>query len=166
MAKPNYVYLTGVGKWMHKLFEPDEFRGQRFWAFDLYLDPKALDTFKALKTQKKIKVNDEGMYVTLRRNVAKPWKLRVGESPEFDPPTVTLPDGSKWDSEVQGGLLGNGSKVTAKLEVYPVGDGIGTRLVGVRVDEPVLYLAPLADAGLGKDNPIQNVKIDEDTIPF
>lgn len=152
--KTKTIYLSGKGKWFHKLFKFDEFRGNKFWAFDLYLDPASLATFKSLGVLNKIKENDDGKYVTLRRNVMKKWKLKAGESPEFDPPDVTDADGNEWDAD-EHGIIGNDSAATAKLELYQTVNGPGIRLDAVRIDELVEY---------NPDAPAPEVK--EEAPPF
>jgi hypothetical protein len=138
--KQKTIYLSGKGKWFHKLFNFDEFRGNRFWAFDLYPDPASLETFKKLGVLNKLKENDEGKYVTLRRNVLKKWKLKPDENPEFEPPEVTNADGEEWGEDM--GIIGNGSAVTAKLEHFETANGPAIRLNAVRIDDLVEYIRP------------------------
>lgn len=143
MAKANVVYMSGIGKWMHRLFEADEFRGNKTWNMVLYPDFKAWDTYKQYGLQQKKKEDEDGKFITLKRSVRKPWAVKAGESPEFDPPTVTDADGNDWGDR---GIIGNGSHVTAKLEVYQTANGPGTRLLGVRIDTWTKYEMPKDDA--------------------
>lgn len=149
MNKTKYVYLSGKGAWMHRLFELDDFRGTKSWNMTLYLDPKSWQTFKAEGLQNKVKEDDEGKFISLRRPLVKPWKARPGEPSEFEAPIVRMSDGDLWDDN--GPLLGNGSKVTVKLEVFNTRLGKGSRLAEVRVDELVEYVKP-EDSGEAADN--------------
>lgn len=104
----------------------------------LYPDPKSFKEFSRVGLQQKRKKDDEGEFVTFRRNLLKPWKLKVGESPEFTPPKVTDEFGGDWPwSDKQ---IGNGSEVTVKLEVYQTDNGPGARIEGVRVDRWIEYV--------------------------
>lgn len=142
MAKTQTLYLSGKGFWLHRLFEPDDFKGQQFWSMKLYLDPASMKAFKAAQLNNRIKKDEEGESVTFRRYVKKKWKLKANESPEFAPPRVVDSDGNLWADR---GLIGNGSAVTAKLEVYQTRVGPGTRLEEVRVDNWIEYNPDGAD---------------------
>ena len=137
MAK--FIYFSGKGKWMHRLFEPDEYKGNRFWSFNLYLDPKSMKAFKESGLSNKVKEDEDGKFIKLRRNVNKPWKLKPGEAAEFTPPAIADPEGKDWPEDK---LLGNGSAVTAKLELYETSKGRGGRLEAIRVDNWVEYDRP------------------------
>ena len=149
-----HVYLSGKGFWLHRLFEQDEFKGNRFWSMRLYPDPKSLTTFKSLELNNHVKKDDEGTYITLRRPVDKKWAVKPGESKEFDPPKVRDKDGENWNDR---GLIGNGSHVTVKLEVYSTPKGNGSRIDEVRIDEWVKYENPDAPS---------NVNVGADIAPF
>jgi hypothetical protein len=133
------VYLSGKGAWLHHLFELDEFRGQKNWSATIYLDPKSTELFKELGLQQRVRENDEGKFVVFKRPEMKKWKVRDGESQAFDPPRVTDVDGNLWPTDR---LIGNGSAITVKLDVYNTVNGKGARLDGVRVDEWVEYKRP------------------------
>lgn len=139
MKKANYIYLSGKGFWLHRLFEADEYRGNTFWSMRLYPDPKSWELFYASNLMQKIKEDEEGKFVTLRRYTEKPWKLRAGEDPAFSPPRVTDKDGAEWGTD---NLIGNGSGVTVKLEIYKAKDANGARIEGVRVDNWIEYEPP------------------------
>lgn len=136
LAKSKVIYISGKGKWMHRLFGADEFRGNRTWNMSLYPDFKGWDTFKQYGLQQKKKEDEDGKFITVKRSVLKPWSVKSGESPEFDPPTISDSDGDDWGDR---GVIGNGSAVTTKLEVYETKNGPGVRLLGVRVDDWVKY---------------------------
>jgi len=137
-TKSKIIYLSGIANWAHRLFDFDEYRGKKFWSLSLLPDPASVNIIKKHMPSKKLKVNkDDGtVSVTLRRNVDKPWKLKPGEDPEFTPPVIIDKDGNEWNDR---GIIGNGSEVTVKLEVYQTPNGEGSRIESVRVDDWVKY---------------------------
>lgn len=152
----NYIYLSGKGAWMHRLFEPEEYLGKTSWSMKIYPDPKSMKVFNETKLflQRK-KEDDEGVGVTFKRGVKKPWKLKKGEGEDFEPPVVLDKEGRPWPAEK---LLGNGSEVTIKLEVYQTAKGKSARLDSVRVDKWVEYVPP--DEGNSGEDP------DDEISPF
>lgn len=140
-------YFSGTAKWA-KLKNPDKF-GK--WSINLYVDADTRKAIRATGSKLTAKEDDDGFFYTFGRKTRASWG-------EVNPPTVVLADGTPFD-----GLIGNGSKVTVKIEVYDFKAGVdaqgnayaagkGTRLVGVRVDELVVYqkpeeTAPTASAG-------------------
>lgn len=112
--------------------EPDEFNGEKKWKIDLFMDKGELAEFKKSGLKLKIKENDDGAkFVTFNRPVLKEIK---GELKEFEPPKLFDKDHAPLDC-----LVGNGSKVTVKVESYNTVMGPGHRLLAVRVDELVPY---------------------------
>ena len=158
MAKSQTMYLTGKGAWFHKLFEPDDYQGVEKWKFNFYPDARSMEKFKALGTTKKIKNDDIGEYVILDRPVDKPWPVKDGENPQFDPPRITDADGEEWPSDM---IIGNGSSVTIKISPYQfkfkAKVGTAVRLEAVRVDEWVEYVPP-------KDTSTQTVSESPKTV--
>lgn len=149
----NTIYISGKGFWLHRLFEFDEFRGTRSWNMKIYPDPKSMRIIEAAKLQQKQKKDDEGISISLKRRVDKPWALKKGEAKEFAPPVVTDKDGRPWPTDK---MLGNGSEVTAKVEVYTTKGGlVGARLEAVRVDAWVEYVPPV-DADYDNDEEVGN----------
>lgn len=134
-----YIYLSGKAAWAHRLFETDNYLGKEFWSITLYPDPKSLRTFDAAKLLQRKKEDDEGVKVQFKRQTKKPWKLKAGEKANFEPPAVVDADGSPWPSDK---LIGNGSEVTLKLEIYNTMKGKSSRLESVRVDNWVEYNSP------------------------
>ena len=167
MAKPKHIYLTGKGSWFHKLFEPDEYLGDKRWKISFYPDPKSMEKFKELKTVNRFKTDKDGTYVVLSRPVDKPWQIKDGESPEFDPPRVTDSEGNLWPDDK---IIGNGSEVTVKLEVYNYSykgrSGTAARLEAVRVDDWVEYQKPDETAPTPPAAPANTQAFVDDTIPF
>lgn len=128
-----YEYFTGPCKWA-KLSTPDEFRGEKKWKLNLYLDKTTKSQLKKSGLQLKIREDEDGEYITLTRPVQKEFDDGVKD---FEPPKILDKEHNPLDV-----LLGNGSKVTAKVLVYDSAMGKGHRLEAVRVDDLVEYTAP------------------------
>jgi len=130
-------YFSGTCQWA-KLKEPDEFNGEKKWKIDLFMDKGELAEYKKSGLKLKIKEDDGGnKFVTFNRPVLKEIK---GELKEFEPPKLFDKDHTPIDV-----LVGNGSKVTVKVESYDTKMGTGHRLLAVRVDELVEYSKPTTD---------------------
>lgn len=135
-SKTEYVYLQGKAKWA-RLQTPDPWGN---WKITLYLTPDSYNQMSALKNEgvkNIIKKDEDGYHVTLRRPVNKEMR---GKLQGFAPPEVINPDGTP----LRDVLIGNGSDVTVKLEVYshktPSGGyAKAARLQGVRVDNLVPF---------------------------
>ena len=126
-------FFTGTVKWA-KVFKPDE-KFEPQYSLQLFLDDDGWATWKASGLGGKVKEDEDGKYVTFRRKVAGPsWE------PVLGPPKVTSADGKPFE-----GLIGNGSTLTVKVDVYDTAKGKGHRLEGVRVDELVVYEKPTED---------------------
>lgn len=127
-------YFSGKAKWAKVYdFHIDPEYGHR--SIDVYLDDKSLDLFKNSGSQLKLREDDEGKYVSFRRDHMKVIK---GEEVVFGPPTVLDSEGTPMTA-----LIGNGSDVVVKVTMYDYNykgkAGVGTRLDGVRVDNLVEY---------------------------
>jgi hypothetical protein len=150
------VKYTGISKWaklfprnVNKGYEGDD-RGP-FASLDFsFDDPADAKAFKAEKTKKEFKDDDENgrSYVNLRRYVENnQWPVFGGY------PKVADKDNNKWSDDV---LIGNGSKVTVWVQIYETKSGRkGTRLEAVRVEDLVPFIK---EDGVGS-NP-------ESEIPF
>lgn len=125
-----FYFFTGPCKWA-MLDKMDE--EYRCYKIDVYLDKENLKKFYDSGLQLKIRSDDEGDYVTFRRKVdsllegqqEKPKKL-INQEGEYVP----------FDA-----LVGNGSIVTAKVDVYNLKKikGTGHRLEAVAVESLVPY---------------------------
>ena len=127
----NQYYISGTANWA-RLREDnmDEYGGKQFYSMVLELDEASEILLKESGSRLKVARNEANKYqVKLRRN-------HVNEAiPEFGgPPEVIDNTGAPFS-----GLIGNGSKVTAKIVVYDTKMGKGTRLEKVRVDDLVVY---------------------------
>lgn len=125
-------YFTGTAKWA-KIAEPDkEFQK---YSIDVYLDDANLAKFQESGAQLKLRGHEsDGTYVTFSRPMARIG--RDGEVKQFGPPELLNADGEPYP---KGTLIGNGSKVTVKVDVFDTPKGKGTRLEAIRVDDLVEY---------------------------
>lgn len=132
MAKQ--VYLQGKAKWA-RLGRPDEWGNYKI---NLYLNNESVEKFRNLGTKNVLKKDEDGYFCTLRRPESK---LMRGKVVGLAPPTVVDKDGMPMRDV----MLGNGSDVTVKLdlyEYYPPGSkekAKAMRMSGVRVDNLVPY---------------------------
>lgn len=137
MAKTEYVYLQGKAKWA-RLAQPDPWGN---WKITLYLTPDSYNKMNELKMEgvkNTIRKDEDGYHVVLRRPQQKMMK---GKVIGLAPPEVINPD----QTPLRDMLIGNGSDVTVKLEVYEHGTPSGgkakaARLMGVRVDNLVPFV--------------------------
>lgn len=123
-----YFFLTGTAKWC-KLDQPDAKYG--FYGLNLYLDKSGMEKFRESGLRLEIKKDDEGEFIRLRRD---PEKLREGDDPK--PKKLIFEDGEYKPFTK---LIGNGSFVTAKVQVYDSKKGPGHRLDAVAVETLVPY---------------------------
>jgi hypothetical protein len=130
------VYVKGTAKWciMHA---PDSWG---YYKMTLYPDSPSLERIRELQSaglKNVLKKDEDGYNVTFRRPQNK---MMRGKLVAFTPPEVLGPDGKTPLSA----LVGNGSEVTVKLEVYPHstpggGKAVAARLAAVKVDNLVPY---------------------------
>jgi hypothetical protein len=116
------IYLSGIAKWA-KIFKPDD--KYHNYSVNLALDADSQKRFdqSGLRLRPKKDEQDGITYVRFRR----------GE--EDGPPIVVDSKGDKSTN-----LIGNGSKVTVRVEVYDTKTfGKGHRLMAVRVDDLIPY---------------------------
>lgn len=138
------IYVSGTAEWA-QVKRPNKFGN---WSINVYADKATRKSLKELGLRANPKEGNEeygdGWFLTFRRPTSAMWK---GVQTDLAPPKVVLADGTEFD-----GLIGNGSKVTVKLEVYEYKGGTdakglsyeggkAARLVSVRIDELVEYVA-------------------------
>ena len=128
----SYHYFPGIAKWV-KAKTPDDKYGT--YTMSLYIDKATLKEMNKVGFNPKIKMDDDGMFVTLRRHHEKMIK---GEPVVFGPPAIKLNNNGTLEDFT--GYVGNGSKVVAKMEIYDAGDTKGSRWSALRVDELVEYV--------------------------
>ena len=123
-----HYYFAGTCKWA-QVYKVDE--KYRNWKIDLYLDEDSQALFTESGMTSKLKSDDDGLFITLRR---RDQQLMGKELKDFDPPTVVDNDGTPMTD-----LIGNGSSVVAKVAVFDTRNGVGHRLEGIMVQELVPY---------------------------
>lgn len=134
MSTKNIV-LQGKAKWC-KVYKPDE--KYKKYSIELYPDATSWKTLEASGYKPKVKEDEDGQkFITLRRAADA---VDYNKQP-LGPPTVVSADGSPTTD-----LIGNGSSVRVKLQVYSYdngfGKGVGSRLDGVQVLDLVKYVKP------------------------
>jgi hypothetical protein len=102
------------------------------WTIDVKLDDSSQKAFDDSGCQLRQSKDKKGFY-TFRRPTQKVIK---DEIVVFNPPVVIDADGNPLTKET---AIGNGSKVTVKVEIYGTRMGTGHTLEAVRVDELVPY---------------------------
>lgn len=135
-------FASGIAEWA-QVKRPNKFNN---WSINLYTDKATRKDIKSLGIRSNPKEGNDaygdGWFITFRRPVSKTWK---GTVTQLEPPQLLNADGTPFD-----GLIGNGSKVTVKFEVYDFNGGVdatgvkydggkAARLVAVRIDELVPY---------------------------
>lgn len=147
MAKTEYVYLQGKGMWIKtKALNP---WGK--WTCTLYPNAASLDKIRKLQEEgikNVLRKDDDGYNITFSRPGEK--ENRLGQKFGLKPVEVISSDGSVFD-----GLIGNGSDITVKLEVYshktPGGaKAKAARLLGIRIDNLVPYTSESYDEDQAK----------------
>lgn len=138
MATDKYIF-SGVCKWA-MLSKPDE-KFEPAYKLNLYLDEDNKAQYNATGLKGAIRTDEDGEYVVFKR------KVSVG-SRTYGPPEVMDAEGNPVE-----GFIGNGSKVTVKVEVYdaPRYGVKGHRILGVRVDELIKYEPDGEAAGAAVD---------------
>ncbi len=116
-------------KWA-KVRTPDEKYDN--YQVPLYLDEKSWNLFKESDCQLRIHEDGDGKYVTFKRRT-KDWN---GET--LGPPEINIFKDDKYIPMPEG-LIGNGSLVTVRVDVYDTRNGKGHRLVAIGVDKLVEY---------------------------
>lgn len=143
MSATRNVYIQGKAKWA-KLVTPDT--KYNCWSVVVYPNEESMKILNELKAGKDdtsgilnpIKKDDDGYFITLKRPIQK---LMAGKVTSFSPPIIVEADG---ENLLRNALIGNGSDITVKVQVYiynkPAGGkGTAMRLESVRVDNLVPF---------------------------
>ena len=144
-----FVYVKGKSKWFRHL-SPEEFRGKSSWKHTIYLDNESLEKVRDLQAEgvkNVLKKDDDGYYTSFSRPTHMSWKdKKTGEARTLalDPPVVRL---ANTNSPFLG-MVGNGSDIETKLEVYTHsvpggGKAKAARWLATRVDT----LQPVSPTG-------------------
>lgn len=151
MRQTRYVFVRGKAKWC-RLINPDtSFDSKGKWNMVLYPDDKSWTEILELKKEgirNVLKRDEDGNYTQFSRNTMK--KIKGSEIPML-PPEIIDKDGNP----LRNVIIGNGSDVIVKLEVYyfhpPAQPKTETgtaaaRIMTVRVDNLVPYTKESYDA--------------------
>ncbi len=135
------IYLTGTGKWVKPYPGQEDTKFGVKAVMDLYLDEKSLITFKSSGSRITLRKDEDGSFVKLTRNVEDLYM----EQPLGHP--IVLKKNADGEYEKFDQIIGNGSKVTAKVSVYDSKFGPGTRWEALEILEHVPYEGISGDAG-------------------
>lgn len=138
MSTSTYLF-TGKTKWAKlQPDKPDTKFGEQ-WQLPLYLDAKSWVDYEKSGIRLEVKKDKETgePYVTFRRKV-KEMHWKKGAMQENGPVKVVIAN-QYGEYEPFDGLIGNGSSVSAKVDVFDTKNGKGHRLVAVGVDNLVEY---------------------------
>ena len=100
-----------------------------------YLNSKGIPTDGLMGNLLKRVKRDDGS-VDIVYKVVRPHEEPNFDEPYMGPPKVLGADNSEWDKEV---LIGNGSKITVKLDVWVGTKSKKVRWEAVRVEELIPY---------------------------
>lgn len=151
-----WINIKGTIKWA-KVYDPDVAFGTENWKVNLYpSDGKEWEKFQKTGLALKVREDDDGKYITLRRPTKK---LIRDDLVIFMPPEITgkvqvtykdtegnkvrqYNKGDKTNVITEGDRveLGNGTEVIANFCYYDTSKGPGHRLEGLRVLELVEYV--------------------------
>lgn len=136
MAKTEYVFLQGKAMWCRPHMV-DKFGN---WKTGIYLTPESVDIVKGLQVRglkNVLSLHEDGYYMQFNRPQQKNYG---GKVIGLVPPEVLDRDGKPM-REI---LIGNGSDITLKLEVYGFKKfpGIAARWMAVKVDNLVPFVPP------------------------
>ena len=134
--KSEYIYVQGKVAWFRNK-TPNQWNK---YSVQIHPNPKSLEKIRDLQAEglkNAVKKDDDGYYCNFTRPVTK--EFASGKIVSFTPVEVFDKDGEVFD-----GLVGNGSDVTLKIEVYEHGTPGGgkakaARWVSARIDNLVPY---------------------------
>ena len=138
------VTIEGTCRWA-KVFEHNRDPGgtnngntfPEATTIEVVLDQDELRKLSKVHTDVSPKMDDDGMFVKIRRRWFNPNPSRGGA------PKVVDADGNVMDGQV---LIGDGSKVKVAVEVYKTKHGTAARLAGVQVLELKEYVSEGGEA--------------------
>jgi len=133
--KTKHVFVQGKVKWC-KTQAPNKYGN---WSTDLYPTAESRIILEELKSgeagiKNDWKHDDDGDFMSFSRPTQRVYN---GKTVGFAPPEVLGSD----NNPLRDVLVGNGSDVTLKLEVYPYRGGKGTaaRLMAIKVDNLIPF---------------------------
>lgn len=136
-GKTKTLFIPGKAMWC-KAKEPDPEYGN--YEIDWYVSDEWDKIIQDEGIQLKRRENEEGVFYKFKR---KHEGMIKGELVKFGPPAIKIATGPEVDGIVPTAdytdLVGNGSEGYLKVEVYRGGKGVGTRWVGLRIDNLVEF---------------------------
>lgn len=138
VKKSYFEYLQGKGNWIKANIPDPKFRK---WSMMLYPNDASLQKFKLLQDEgllTRLRKDDDGYFFQLSRPQDK---IMRGEKVIFQAPQLMDKDGNLLEPTIR---IGNGSDVTAKVQIYyypkPTGgSGVAMRWEGLKIDTLVPY---------------------------
>jgi len=123
MAKTSFEYFKGKVKW----FRPNQLDAKyNKWTHVLYMDGPSVEKFRALQEstddlagiKNVLQKDEDGYFARFSRpgSVERQGKVQGLNPPEITDGSTVLPDGT--NPPLRNVLVGNGSEVVTKVEVY------------------------------------------------
>lgn len=135
------IYVRGIAFWPK--VQPQQLdKKYNTYTLDFYPSDEAREAIEATGVEWKWKQNEHGDFIRVRRPHTK---LIREEVVEFGPPKVVIATGEEKDgipqTEPFTKLIGNGSEVTLRINIYGTKGRTGHRLEAVRIEKLVPYEA-------------------------
>jgi hypothetical protein len=127
------TYLTGIGKWVKPYPGQEDTKFGKKAVMDLYLDQQGLMNYQASGSRIKLRDDEEGTFIKLTRNVDQV----INDKPLGHPVVIMKDDNGDYQPFDR--LIGNGSKVVAKITTFDTKFGRGTRWEALEVVDHVAY---------------------------
>lgn len=127
------TYVTGTGKWVKPYPGQEDTAFGKKATMDLYLDQEGMMNFLASGSRIKLRQDEDGEFIKLSRNVDQIY----GEDTLGHPKVFKKNENGEYEPFDR--LIGNGSKVVAKIETYDSKFGKGTRWEALEVVDHVAY---------------------------
>lgn len=137
MATKHYIF-KGITKWC-KVRTPDE--EYQNYQVPLYMDEQSWADFEASGIQLKVKKDKETNepFVTFKRKHAEYNNFKKENQINGPPKVLVLQEDGTYTPLGDDVLIGNGSEVSVKVEVYDTKAGVGHRLLSVGVSKLIEY---------------------------
>lgn len=143
------VFVPGKIFWARGLATPDSKWGKPQYTAQLYISAETQEKLRQSGCSAKFKQDENGLSFKIKRDHQATIK---GNVVEFGPPRVFMTDPAGNDVDVAPETVGNGSEVTAKLDIFDTSYGTkGTRLMALRIDNYIEYVP--VETGLNDDVP-------------
>lgn len=143
MATKTYLF-TGKTKWAKPTKLDEKYDN---YQMPLYLDEKSWIDFKESGCQTKIKTDADGEYTVFKRD-EKETNWKTGEKQINGPAKVYILHPETGQYEPFDGLIGNGSEVAVRVDIFDTRNGKGHRLISVGVNKLVEYNPDKVDSNV------------------